>query len=140
MPDTIKWKGEVTFEGSPEQLKALLEGFAAAKAKINIPEWAGRIRHLAGCSPLPIKDFLKQEHLDRLIKGARMVNVGPLVPIPGGIRVPHIHVGDQIALVNQEQFRQYAGELAKAMADRRVSAIDDYTEAMMPIGALDVKK
>ncbi len=140
MSETVKWKGEIEFAGNVDQFRELAKLLEQLEVKVRIPEWIGRRKHLAGCNPLPITEFLKPDIVKRLTDGAPAFNVNFVKPIPGGIRVPHIHVGPDVMLLGPKQFAEYAGELARAVAQKRVHAIADYPEAMMPIGALDVEK
>ncbi len=140
MPDTIKWKGEIEFEGPVEQFRELAKLLETTRVKVTVGDLGKRPGWLSGYPRLLVTEFLKPERMDQLIKDRRMTLVDAIHGIPGGIRVPHVHIRDRVALFGREEFKLYAGELAKTLAEKRVSEIDDLDVAMKLIDELAVPK
>jgi hypothetical protein len=56
--------------------------------------------------------------------------------ICGGIRTAHIHLGDEVVLLDRERFRTYVGHVAQGLAERRVERMGDYINVMRAVGDL----
>jgi hypothetical protein len=78
---------------------------------VRVREWP--VGHTnAGCWPVPIKD-LNIRTLDKYIKGKARIRIKPF---PGGLRVPHFHIDDDVVFVTHEEFKEAVGEIAKELA------------------------
>ena len=71
-----------------------------------------------GIFPIPDKSF-KQVLLTRITANAPRVYWN----IAGGIRIAHILLTDEIALLNKEEFKNYVGELAREYAINTVEEL-----------------
>lgn len=137
MSETVKWKGEVEFAGTVEQFREFVKLVERPEYKVQVPELIRKPGRLPGLLPIPITDFLTPDAVKRLTEGAPTLRVNFIKGIAGGIRVPHMHVGPDVMLIGPKPFAEYAGELAKALAQKRVGHIADYPEVMMQFAAGD---
>ena len=134
MSEHIIWQAEVKFKGTPAEFSKLAAVLEDLPVEVIIPEWQDRPHHLAGCMPLPLSKLISEDILKRIIKEAPAIDIRFIRDIYGGIRVPHVHLDEnRIALLNREQFKQVAGEVARNLAMMRAEAIEDYIHVMDPI-------
>lgn len=138
MKERFKWKAEIVFEGTADQFNELAEGLAKFPVDIRVAEWAGRPRHFAGCMPLPIEKLLNKERLAGLTADKPQMQLKFIRDIAGGIRTAHVHLGDRVVLLEQESFREFMGQVAQELGERRALIVDDYVEAMSPITAIPI--
>lgn len=136
MSDRVIWKAEVEFEGTPEQLEKLAEALKPLPVTIHIPEWQNRPKHLAGCYPFPIDKIILKEQVEKWAAGRTRLPAVSIKDIIGGIRTPHMHIGDGVILIDKEQFRDLAGSVARELAVRRAAKIDDYIGVMDAVNRL----
>jgi hypothetical protein len=80
---------------------------------IRVREWPPGHTN-AGCWPINIKD-LRIREFDKFIKGKPRIRIAPF---PGGLRVPHFHIGDEVVFVTQEEFKEVVGQVAKELAEQ----------------------
>jgi len=127
-PKTLTFKAEIEFAGKIEDFVKFTEAVFAAGAKIDfgsnkIPQDinAGYIapRYLRGAV---VAALLKETKVDRF---PTLIN--------GGIRTPHFHLGNEIALVDREQFKKILGEVARDVFENRAALNDDFLEAVIPL-------
>ena len=130
------WKGEIAFDGTAQEFNAMMDALREAPVSIEIPEWARRPRHLAGCMPVPLDHLLRKEFLESLVEKSSRVKIKFIQDIPGGMRTPHFHWGDDVLLLDRERFKQFVAEVASSLAEHRVASGGDYIEVMEPIGPL----
>jgi hypothetical protein len=130
------WKGEIAFDGTAQEFNAMMNALREAPVSIDIPEWADRPRHLAGCMPVPLDHILRKEFLKSLVEKSPTVKIKFIQDIPGGMRTPHFHLGEDVLLLDRERFKQFVGEVASTLAEHRVDAGGDYIEVMDPIGPI----
>ncbi len=136
--DKFTWKGEIQFVGTPEEFNAL----AAALNKLNInvvPEVTRPHPPSPGKLPMPVAELLGRERIAELAGLAAMkAHVEFVRGIRGGIREPHLHLGDDVAFLDHATFKTYVGEVAQALAERRVDAVGDYVGVMAGLDPLAV--
>jgi hypothetical protein len=53
------------------------------------------------------------------------------------MRVAHVHVGDEIVLLDQARFRTLVASVAHELGERCAEKIADYIEVMDAVGRLD---
>jgi hypothetical protein len=136
MDTNIFWKGEIIFRGDAKEYTQLAAAFEKLPVEINIPEWR-RPHHLAGCFPFPVESLLGRDLLDNIIDGMPRVPVKFIKGIPGGIRPAHLHIGNEIVLLDRNRFRTYASAVAAEMAKILVDTEGlDYVDVMGPINEL----
>ena len=136
MDDKFTWRAELTFRGTPAQFNKLAELLEEASVTVEIPEWADRINHLAGCFPMPVEKLINKEMLKRITQEMPRIKIKYIRDIAGGIRTPHVHMGDEIVLLDGPRFQKLAGEVAQKLAELRAEQIDDYIQVMDPINRL----
>ena len=102
--------------------------------EVNVPEWAKRPRHLAGCMPFPIENLMSESVLEKLVKDSPRLKLQYVQDIAGGIRTAHLHVADAVVLLDRERFKTLAGKVAAELAESSVEAGGDYVDIMNPIG------
>jgi hypothetical protein len=140
MKDEFEWKAEITFKGSPaeyEKLVAVLNDISkAGSVTFQIPEWTRRRGHTAGCFPSPIDRWLDERILTEITEGMPRFAINYVRGIPGGIRTPHLHLQDEVVLLDRAKFKIMAQNVAAAIASRRVDALGDYVAVMNEINAL----
>ena len=137
MDKKFNWKAEISFKGTPAEFKKLTEMLEKAPVEVKIPEWGDLPHHLAGCSRIRLERILRDDFLEKIIVDMPRFPIKFPIPIPGGIRSPHIHLGRDIVLLEPERFRTYAAAIATELATMLVDIEgDDYVEVMGPINSL----
>lgn len=136
MEDIFEWKAEIKFKGSAADFAGLAESIAKLPIKIHIPEWELRPGHLAGCMPVPVDVLLGEEFLKKLTEGMPQLQIKYIRDIYGGIRTPHLHLKDNIVLLDRARFKTVVAQVAHELAARRVERIDDYVGVMNKVGQL----
>ncbi len=132
---TLTWKGEVTFEGTIEEFsnfKAVIEKHATS---ISISGSDGRVLpnyHKAGFIPI-IRKFLSEQQIAQLTEGAARMQFKAIEGIAGGIRSPHIHLEDEVVLVDKERFKTILGEVASSITQERVDSEVDYYQMVKSV-------
>jgi hypothetical protein len=105
--------------------------------EVRIPEWKHvPPQHLAGCNPEPFADLLGPDVLTKIVGDLPRMRVQFIKDIPGGIRTAHVHLGDEVALLDRAKFRTLVGQVARALAERRVDAVEDYVGVMQGVDQL----
>lgn len=130
MSDTLTWKAEIKFSGSVEQFNQFAEMLEKAKVEVNIPEWHKIPQHLAGCFPFPIDNILSRDQLKKITDKQPVVQIKYIRDIRGGIRSAHLHLDDQIVLLDRDRFKDMVKNVAERLATMRVERLDDYLEVM----------
>ena len=136
MEDVFEWKAEIKFKGTAADFVRLAESIAELPIGIHIPEWARRPRHLAGCMPVPVDVLLGEENLKKIIEGMPRVRINYIRDIYGGIRTPHLHLKDDVVLLDRARFKTVVAQVAHELASRRVERIEDYVGVMNKVGPL----
>jgi len=137
---TLKWKAEVTFEGTAEQFQA----FKVDMEKHNITIDLGVVRpgmtferyHWAGYIPAIVKDFFNADQIAKQTQGAERMKFSAIKDIQGGIRTPHLHLGNEVVLLDKERFKTILGEVARNVLEHRIETEEDYFSVMEPITGL----
>jgi hypothetical protein len=131
---TLKWKAEVTFEGSTEEFNQLIAQIAKYNTAIKFPGF-GKVPPGVGSGYAQFRyglDFQKVQ-LSKLLDGVPSVEFRPIGGFAGGITTPHLHLGDKVLLCDKERFKVILGEAARIHFEDRVEMEDDYTEMIKPI-------
>jgi hypothetical protein len=141
MSDQFEWKAEITFKGTADEFNKMADSVGRLRESghinVSIPEW-GRIKpqHLAGCMRIPIDIIFDPPKLNAIIDGQKKIQVKQLTDIAGGIRTPHLHIGEEVVLLDRSQFKTVVADIAHALASKRADAIKDYTGVMINVGDL----
>jgi hypothetical protein len=137
MNEKFVWKAEITFEGTDKEFNQLMECLAAANVDIDIPDWRCRPPwHVAGCMPIPPDMLLGRAKLNKIIEDMPRVQLKYVRNIWGGLRTAHLHIKDEVVLLDRDRFKTYVLEVAQKLADERVDKADDYIQVMDPINRL----
>ncbi len=130
---TLKWKGEVTFEGTIEQFQAFKAAIEKQPIRISISELDSAVLshfHYAGYIPA-IR--LRAVELEKLTEGAPRLRFTTIEGIAGGIRSPHLHLGDEVALIDKDRFKTVLAEVARSMVEQRIDSEEDYVNMIKPV-------
>lgn len=133
MADKLTWKAEVKFTGTVEEFNQFAEMLEKAKVEVAIPEWSKIPKHLAGCFPFPIDNILTREQIKKVIDKQVVAQIKYIRDIRGGIRTPHMHLDNQVILLEQERFKDMVKNVAERLAVMRVERFDDYLDVMTVI-------
>lgn len=137
MKDVIRWKAEIEFEGTADEFNKMVAQLDKVPVEISIPEWIPRPHHFAGCTPLPIDMLIDKEQLGNLTEGLQRHKIKFIRDIDGGMRMAHIHIGDEIVLLDRTRFKTFVATVAYELGARRAESVDDYIDVMDPVGRLD---
>lgn len=137
MTERFTWKGEVVFKGSVDEFNQFAELLDLQPVRVGIAEWA-KIKgpHLAGCNRVPIDKLLERAKLDKIIANQPRIKLRFIKDIRGGIRSPHMHLADEIVLLNRNRFKTLVGEVATVLSETRVDRFDDYINVMGSVNML----
>lgn len=70
--------------------------------------------HTAGCWPIAPMKLISKDMLHRVSEG--MPRVKLVKDFPGGIRVPHLHAGDEVILLDAARFKEVVAPIAAELA------------------------
>lgn len=134
----INWAAQVKFYGNAEEWRHLWEIMHMHRIVARIPEWEEihRRKHLAGCNPFPIDALIGPDFLKQVLVDKPILNLSFVQDINGGIRTPHLHLEDKVALLDRESFKAVVGRIASVLAEKRVEEFGDYIDVMAPVGDL----
>jgi hypothetical protein len=122
MIQTLKWKGEVTFEGSMEQFQSFKAAIEKHPVVVTLPESGESISKpgprtpiimRGGTAGLPFRDVTFSHDLKKMVEGQPRMQFTSIKGIAGGIRTPHLHLGDEVVLVDKEHFKTILEEAAR---------------------------
>jgi hypothetical protein len=136
MENEFEWKAEIQFKGTADEFNQLMQSVEKLHVVIDIPEWILRPHHLAGCMPVPIDVLLGEERVAQIIKDMPRMRLNYIRDIRGGIRTPHLHLGNDVVLLDRARFKTVVGQVAQELATRRVEQIADYAQVMAQVGQL----
>jgi hypothetical protein len=126
MKETITFRTEIEFQGSIQEFGKVVAVLKESPLLIRA-EWPPE--HTAGCWPTPLAEIVSGRVLDNAIEGMPRISADIIQGIRGGIREPHLHVGDEVVLLDRARFkevvRQAATELAGGLAEKA-----DYSEVV----------
>jgi hypothetical protein len=128
----IKFGGKIEFEGSVSEFKAVMAGLGKLSAQglkigSSPPDHPGATM-MIDTVPLPERDiagiisvvrYLSTDMLNRVTEG--MYRFRLIKDIRGGIRTAHLHLQDEVVLLEEARFKEVvqhvAAELAGELAD-----------------------
>lgn len=137
MTERFTWKGEIVFKGSVDEFNQFAELLDLQPVRVGIAEWA-KIEgsHLAGCNRVPVDKLIERAKLDKIIADQPRIKLRFIKDIRGGIRSPHMHLVDEVVLLNRNRFKTLVGEVATVLAETRVDRLDDYINVMGTVNML----
>ena len=138
---TLKWKAEVTFEGTVDQFQAFKTDMEKHDIAINLGEmrmedrgWERFPFHPAGYIPAFVRDFFpKADQIAAYTKGATRMKFVAIKDIPGGIRTPHLHLGNEVVLMDKDNFKTILSDVARNVLEHRIESEEDYFNVIEPI-------
>jgi hypothetical protein len=135
---TVVWKGVVEFQGTPEEF----EGFSVALANVGAHVSFDKESAFTRLKPNP--GYVAPVFLDavgvlqQLDESNSLRMKGPAIErIAGGIRTPHLHLGDDIVLVDRNHFKSILGQVAREVFEQRVASKQDFDEIIAPLAAAE---
>ena len=137
MDKPFTWKGELSFSGTEKDFARLAAILDSYPVRVEIPEW--RIidtGHLAGCNRISVDTLLEAKRLDEIIAEQPRFKPTFIKDIRGGIRSPHLHLGDEVVLLNRDRFKMMVGSVATALAEARVDKYYDYINVVGRVNEL----
>jgi hypothetical protein len=137
MTERFTWKGEIVFKGSVDEFNQFAELLDLQPVRVGIAEWA-KIEgsHLAGCNRVPVDKLIERAKLDKIIADQPRIKLRFIKDIRGGIRSPHMHLADEVVLLNRNRFKTLVREVATVLAETRVDRLDDYINVMGTVNML----
>jgi hypothetical protein len=157
MKDELEWKAEISFKGTAAEFNRFAESVApvlkAEGITLALPElrrpwpepepwpwpWPGP---WPGLWPIPIDVLLGAERIKPMVQDMPELQINFIRDIRGGIRTPHLHLGDKVVLLDRASFKTVVAQVASELAARRVEAMEDYVDvvsAVAPIAAIPIQ-
>lgn len=130
MEREITFRTEIEFKGSLKQFEEVAATLVKLPIRIRV-EWEPG--HTAGCWPMPIENIFGKQYLSKITEGIEPLKI--IKDIRGGIRDPHLHIKDQIVLIDRNKFKEVVGKAAMEIAGR-IAEISEYPEAIGTIRRL----
>jgi hypothetical protein len=134
---TVAWKGTVEFEGTPEEFEKFSGALFKAGVHISIDKESIFAEMVKRGYLAPVRwdaaGVVKQLNDTNSLRMA-----GPAIgDIAGGIRTPHLHLGDDIVLVDRNQFKTMLGQVAREVFEQRATSLQDFNEIVAPLAAAE---
>lgn len=134
---TVAWKGMVEFEGTPEEFEIFTGALAQTGVNVSIDRESIFTELIKRGYVAPVRwdavDVMKQLNETNSLRMASPA----ISDIPGGIRTPHLHLGDDIVLVDRNQFKSLLGQVARDVFEQRVTSMQDFNEIIAPLVAAE---
>ncbi len=133
MTDHLKFKAEIEFDGSIAEFEELANSILKANCRIKVDEfpfpWGGK----NGGWPVPVERLIKIEKYLQEQPRIRLIK-----DLAGGIRISHIHLKDEIVMVDRKIFRDIMGDVARELAESLADEVE-YVQAVNAINHLSHK-
>ena len=133
MNQKITFRTEIEFVGSTAEFEKVAAALIELPIRIRV-DWPPE--HTAGCWPLPPFRLLSKKIIDRVTEGMPRIIIKD---IAGGIRDPHLHIGDEAVFLDRERFKELVGQVAMNVAGKIAKGEEytvPYTETVGAIGNL----
>ena len=124
MDDKITLRTEIEFRGSVAEFEKVAATLAELPIGIRV-EWPPD--HTAGCWPIGPEEILSQKILGKLTDNMPRVKI--VRGIKGGIRDPHLHVKDELVLLDRARFKEAVGQVAMELGGRLAERLE-YVETV----------
>jgi len=133
----VVWKGVVEFQGSPKEFEDFSQSLVKAGVHVTFDKDSVFVDlSKAGyIAPVYMDAVGVEKRLDE--SNSMRMKRPVLEGINGGIRTPHLHLGDEVVLVDREHFRSLLGEVAREVFEQRVASKADFTEIVAPLAAAE---
>lgn len=140
MGEHFEWKAEIAFRGTAEEFArftgSLQKLTEAGTVSFHIPEEGFKPIPFPGFWPIEPEILLGKTKLAKLLQGRPRLKIELIRDIRGGIRTPHLHLADEIVLLDRATFKTVVSEAAAGLAARRLEQATDYVQVMVGINAL----
>jgi hypothetical protein len=130
----IKFRTEIGFTGSIAEFEKMITTLKEQTIEIGV-QWPPD--KTLGCWIVEPQRLLVAEVIETITKG--MPRFKLVKSIKGGIRNPHLHIGDEVVLLGREQFRKLAGQVALKLAGD-LATVADHAETVSAIRNLAQKR
>lgn len=120
----ITFRTEIAFKGSIAEFQKVAAVLKDQPIDMRV-EWPPD--HTMGCWPIEPQKLIGGEILEKVVKG--MPRFKLVKSIDGGIRDPHLHIGDEIVLLGREQFKDLVEQVAMRLAGD-LAAVADHAETV----------
>ena len=124
MDKTITFRTEIEFKGSIAEFEKVAAALVELPIRVRV-EWP--ICHTAGCWDIAPEELLSKKVLERVTEGMARFKI--IRGIPGGIRDPHLHIRDEVVLLDRARFKEVVGQVAMELAGRLAERAE-YTETV----------
>ncbi|MFB0535859.1 MAG: hypothetical protein ACETWR_12860 [Anaerolineae bacterium] len=125
MEEKITFRTEIEFKGSIGELGKVVAALQELPIGIGV-EWSPV--HPLGCTKV-FEEFLSGKVLDKVIEGMPRIKAEIIRGIRGGIRDPHLHIDNEVVLLDRVRFKEVVGQVAMELAGR-LGETADYTETV----------
>lgn len=132
-PLNFNWKAEVEFHGSAEEFAKITDVLKDTPVAF---KFSPHPFPFPGLWPVDWRVVVGEARAKQFLEGTNAISVRFLKDIAGGIRDPHLHIGDQVVLLDQARFKEIIGEVSRELAARRVEQMTDYIDVMEGINPL----
>lgn len=137
MEKRFEWNAEIKFKGTEKEFMKLAEMIEEMPAEIEVPEKTASETSILAASSRPIlrwpwppwpglppypERVLGTDRLRQLTKDMSHIKVKFPRDIDGGMRTAHVHIGNEIVLLDRDTFKNIVAEVASAIAVRNVDA------------------
>lgn len=126
MNEKITFRTEIEFKGSIEEFEKVAAALVELPIRIRV-EWPPG--HTAGCWPIAPEELLSKKVLDRVTEAMPRIKAEIIRGIRGGIRDPHLHIKNEVMILNRVRFKEVVGQVAMELAGRLAERAD-YTETV----------
>ncbi len=134
---TVAWKGTVEFEGTPADFEKFSVVLAQEGVRVSVDTESifAELTKRGYVAPVRWETIDVMNQLNES-NSLRMTSAA-IRDIAGGIRTPHLHVGDDIVLVDRNQFKSLLGQVARDVFEQRVTSKQDFNEIIAPLASAE---
>ncbi len=123
MTKKISFNAQIEFSGNAEQFEQICEAISKLPVRVSPNQGGFGGSHAMpdddvpdGIWTIPPSVLLEKQAMERLTKGMNKINISSKVT--GGVQQPHLHIDDQIVMLNRSQFHEFVGLTAQKLAER----------------------
>jgi hypothetical protein len=136
MEKKVTWQAEVKFTGTVEEFNEIASVLEKMPIEVRIPEWKCCPRNFPGGMRIPVDNLLDPGFLKEITHEMPRLNVKYIKGIDGGMRMAHVHIGDEFILLDRRRFKALASQIAFELAGKRAGEVQDYVDVMDPINEI----
>ncbi len=136
MEKKVTWQAEVKFTGTVEEFNEIASVLEKMPIEVRIPEWKCCPHNFPGGMRIPVDNLLDPGFLKEITHEMPRLNVKYIKGIDGGMRMAHVHIGDEFILLDRQRFKALASQIAFELAGKRAGEVQDYVDVMDPINEI----